>query len=60
MIILKINFQSERLTKLGALLKISLFTWNIEVLWIIIGGQTQGILENHCRYSGKDLHIFQG
>ena len=34
------------LTKLGALLKIRLFAWDIDVFWIIIGGQTQSTLGN--------------
>ena len=34
------------MTKLGALLKTCLFAWNIDVFWIIIGGQTQSILGN--------------
>ena len=56
----KIVKRRGSLIKLGALLKICLFAWDIDVFWIIIGGQSQGNLGNYCRYSGKDLHIIQG
>ena len=34
------------LTKLGAMLKIFPFAWDIDMFWIIVGGQTQSTLGN--------------
>ena len=34
------------LTKLGAMLKICPFAWDIDMFWIIFGGQTQSTLGN--------------
>ena len=45
--------------KLGVSLKICLFSWDIEMFWILIGRTSS---EHSCkiRYSGKDLSIFVG
>ena len=34
------------LAKLGAMLKIFPFAWDIDMFWIIVGGQTQSTLGN--------------
>ena len=55
-------FCGGRLGKLGVLLKIYLFAWDIEVFWILIDRSSyrrcsvrKGVLRNFTKFTGKDL-----